>query len=114
MPKLVITLLITGGIIGVAALTLAQQNLGAPDMVLSGGQTGEVPFPHHRHQLKLRQCKPCHDLFPQSPGAIKALQNQGKLKRKQVMNSQCVSCHRQNEKAGQKTGPVTCKSCHVR
>jgi DNA-directed RNA polymerase subunit RPC12/RpoP len=27
---------------------------------------------------------------------------------------QCTACHRQRSKEGQKTGPVRCRTCHVK
>jgi len=90
---------------------IAVQVKGAKDMLLFGGKTGSVPFPHHRHQIVLSDCNNCHTLFPQSAGAIKAYQLQKKLKKKQVMN-QCKSCHKKRENSGQKAGPVKCKGCH--
>ena len=91
----------------------AVENKGAADMVLTGGERGNVPFPHHRHQNKLVDCKICHAVFPQEKGAINRLKQEGKLKPKYVMNKQCTKCHKAERRAGEKSGPVTCKQCHI-
>lgn len=89
-------------------------NPGAPEIVLNAGTTGNVHFPHLRHQQKLVDCNICHSLYPQQPGAIEALQLQGKLTKKQVMNTQCTKCHKERKQAGEKAGPTTCTTCHVK
>jgi hypothetical protein len=89
-------------------------NAGAPEIVLNGGSLGNVHFPHQRHQQTLVDCKLCHSLFPQKPGAIEALMAQGKLAKKEVMNTLCVKCHKDRKKAGEKAGPTTCTTCHVK
>jgi cytochrome c2 len=53
-------------------------------------------------------------LFPQEAGAIAALKASGELAKKQVMNKHCTKCHKQMKNEGQKTGPTTCKACHVK
>ena len=83
-------------------------------MELEGGKRGKVPFPHHQHQNKLVDCKICHDAFPQEKGAIEKLKKAGKLKPKHVMNKQCTKCHKEKRRAGEKTGPITCKQCHIK
>jgi hypothetical protein len=103
-----------GGVLLATGLSLAVENKGAADMVLTGGERGNVPFPHLRHQNKLEDCQICHDVFPQEKGAIDRLKQQGKLKPKAVMNKQCTKCHKEKRRAGEKSGPVTCKQCHVK
>ncbi len=97
----------------IAAVAVAADNKGAKDMELNGGNKGNVPFPHHLHQDALKDCNVCHDVFPQKAGAIDDLKSQGKLESKQVMNRQCVKCHKEKRRAGEKTGPVTCSKCHT-
>jgi len=90
----------------------ATQNKGAADIKLEGGTSGPVFFPHQRHQAALTDCMRCHSLFAQQAGAIEAAKAEGKLKAKQVMNTQCVKCHNEKKNAGEKTGPTTCTTCH--
>jgi hypothetical protein len=90
------------------------QNRGATEIVLEGGTSGNVTFPHQRHQERLADCNICHAVFPQKAGAIEELKAQGKLAKKQVMNEQCTRCHREKKQAGEKTGPTTCTTCHVK
>jgi hypothetical protein len=97
-----------------AASTMATQNKGAENIELEGGKRGKVPFPHRQHQAQLEDCKICHSVFPQKAGSIKALKAEGKLKKKHVMNKLCTKCHKQKKKAGQKSGPTTCKKCHIK
>ena len=109
--KTKLILLIIFGIFAVAGAT-AVQNKGAETIDLYGGSRGEVSFPHHKHQKVLGDCNVCHGIFPQVSGAIEDLKAQGKLGEKQVMNKQCVKCHRDKKNAGEKTGPVRCGECH--
>jgi hypothetical protein len=89
----------------------AIENMGREKMVLHGGASGDVPFPHHGHQTALKDCNPCHSLYPQVSGSIEKMQAEGKLKKKQAMN-QCKTCHRNRTAQGQKAGPVKCRDCH--
>lgn len=114
MKSKTIVLLIIAGMVFTAALVVANQDRGAADIALNGGTSGKVLFPHQRHQETLKDCKICHDTFPQTPGAIDELKAQDKLKKKQVMNKLCVNCHKAEKKAGKTSGPTTCKACHVK
>ena len=89
----------------------ADQNKGAAKMVLTGGSSGDVSFPHQRHQNALDNCKVCHDLYPQVQGSIEKLKAEGKLKKKDAMN-QCKGCHKTRADMGEKSGPTGCKKCH--
>lgn len=89
-------------------------NQGAENMKLFGGSRGDVPFPHQAHQARLKDCNTCHAVFPQEIDGIKKMKEAGKLKQKQVMNKQCVKCHKDQKKAGNPTGPTTCSKCHVK
>lgn len=81
-------------------------------IVLHGGRTGRVAFPHLRHHEALeKDCRACHDLFPQEAGAIDKLKREGKLKKRQVMTS-CVNCHKKMIRLKTKAGPVKCRGCH--
>ncbi len=87
---------------------------GAPQMDLDGGSRGVVPFPHQAHQQTLTDCQICHSVFAQKTGAIAAAVAAGELKRKEVMNKQCINCHRERKRAGQPSGPTSCTQCHKR
>ncbi len=97
----------------VAFAVMAEENKGAESVVLYGGKSGNVPFPHHQHQETLKDCQTCHDLFPQEAGAIEKLKADGELKKKAVMNSKCTKCHRVLKKEGKPSGPTSCKKCHT-
>jgi hypothetical protein len=90
----------------------SEQNPGAEHIILEGGESGEVPFPHKIHQDVLKDCNICHELFSQEIGSIEKLKAEDNLKAKQVMNTQCLKCHRDNKKAGKSSGPVSCTACH--
>jgi hypothetical protein len=92
----------------------APTDKGAAEIVLEGGTSGSVAFPHHRHQEKLTDCNICHAAFPQKAGSIEDLKAQGKLAKKQIMNEQCTKCHREKKQAGEKAGPTTCTTCHAK
>lgn len=111
--KIKIILLAIVGIAVLAMISVAQeQNKGADKMELFGGDKGNVPFPHHKHQEVLKDCNICHADFPQAAGSIEKLKAEGKLQKKQIMNKQCTACHKDKQKAGEKTGPLTCTQCH--
>ena len=107
-------ILIVFGILFSVAMAAEFQNTGAPNITLEGGKKGSVNFPHAMHQDNIIDCNVCHDLFPQQAGVIQDLKNQGKLKKKQVMNKNCLKCHRAKKKAGEKTGPTSCSKCHLK
>jgi len=88
-------------------------NKGAKEIILPGGTTGSVTVKHLVHQNALGDCNLCHSLFPQTAGIVQKLKDEGKLEKKKVMN-QCQKCHREKVNAGVKSGPVTCKECHVK
>ena len=96
----------------IAAVAVAQvSERGAVNIVLEGGNKGDVNFPHRTHQDALVDCKICHDIFPQTPGVITDLKNKGRLEKKQVMNH-CRGCHKNTIKSGKKAGPTICSKCH--
>jgi hypothetical protein len=90
------------------------QNTGAAEIVLDGGTGGNVHFPHRQHQEKLGDCAICHSVYPQKAGSIEELKAQGKLTKKEIMNTQCTKCHKEKQRAGEKAGPTTCTTCHIK
>ena len=92
----------------------SEQDKGASEIELIGGKRGNVPFPHHLHQEKLGDCQICHAVFEQKSGSIQTLISHGKIKKKYVMNKLCTKCHKEKKKAGEKSGPTTCKRCHIK
>ena len=107
-------LFISAAMVWIAGLSIAETNKGANEMVIPSGNQGDVKFPHHQHQEALIDCMLCHDLFPQQAGSIQDLKQKGTLAQKQVMNKQCVKCHKAKKDAGEKSGPVTCTQCHTK
>ena len=105
---------ISAAMVWIAGLSVAETNKGAKEVVIPAGNQGNVNFPHQQHQEALKDCLLCHDLFPQQPGAIQDLKQKGTLAQKQVMNKQCVKCHKSKKEAGEKSGPVTCSQCHTK
>lgn len=106
----IVTLL---GLLVLAGTVVSAEN-GAESMLLNGGKRGKISFPHRTHQDVLKDCKKCHDLFPQEAGVIDRLKKAGELKKKQVMKTRCVKCHKAMKKDGGKTGPTTCSKCHIK
>ena len=111
MKLKITTLIIVLGLLVSVAIATVDQNNGPAEINIYGGKSGDVEFPHRQHQDNLEDCKVCHDIFPKKLGVITALKEQGKLKKKQVMNN-CRKCHKEMAKAGKKAGPITCKTCH--
>lgn len=107
----IITLIIVFALLVSVAIATEEPETGPAEISIYGGKNGNVEFPHRQHQDNLGDCKICHDIFPKKLGVITALKEQGKLKKKQVMNN-CRKCHKEMAKAGKKAGPITCKTCH--
>lgn len=84
---------------------------GANNIIILGGQIGDVPFPHYLHQNKLKNCDNCHKLFPKESNSISRLISKGQLMKKTVMNN-CKRCHMERNTKGMNSGPVKCKACH--
>ena len=100
-------LIIAAGLFLAVSIAIAAQNTGDEMIILEGGKSGNVPFPHKVHQDSLKDCNVCHDVFPQEKGSIEKLKEEGKLRKKQVMNIQCLKCHRDAKKAGKPSGPTS-------
>jgi len=98
----------------VAVIPVSAANQGPQQIVIDGGSSGKVPFPHSQHQAAIKDCNVCHSVFPREPDAINKLKAAGKLKPKKVMNLQCIKCHRAEKKSGKPHGPLTCNTCHVK
>lgn len=95
-----------------ATTTVPSENIGTADMVLEGGSTGKVPFPHHRHQKALNNdCQICHKAFPREKGVIFKLKQEKVIDKKSVMNA-CQACHKDLLSQGKPHGPTKCKECH--
>ena len=115
MNRPIFMIAIVAAMIAILPMTAANAaNQGANQIDIFGGHSGNVPFPHAQHQERITDCKVCHSVFPQEIGAIKKLKEAGKLKKKKVMNLQCIKCHKQEKRAGKPHGPLTCKTCHVK
>ncbi len=117
--KIKILLLLGVGIMTLVAASAVlraapAENKGAAEIKLAGGETGNVLFPHRRHQEKLNDCDICHVFYPQKAGVIEELKAQGKFKKKHVMNKLCIKCHRQKKQEGITAGPTTCAKCHIK
>jgi hypothetical protein len=95
-------------------MAMAAEKKGAEQIDIDGGTRGKVPFPHHAHQNRLKDCSICHSVFPQESDALRKLKTSGALAPKQVMNKQCINCHRAEKKAGNESGPTTCSKCHLK
>jgi len=108
---------VIGGLLTSAVIigaNVTAQNKGAEIILINGGKMRDIHFPHHRHQNALGDCNVCHNLFPAKAGSIAELKEQGKLKKKQVMEAHCIACHKKKKAAGERTGPTSCARCHRR
>ena len=111
--NILICFIIAGLLLG-PALLFADQNQGRKEISLYGGKSGTILFPHHTHQTVVADCQVCHVNFAQEQGALGAAKKAAVLKKKQVMNKTCLKCHRALKKAGEKSGPTSCKKCHTK
>ena len=91
----------------------AEMATGAMDIKIAGGEKGNIPFPHLRHQESLDDCNICHSLFKQEPRSIESSMARGELEKKQIMNNLCLRCHRSETEKGNKSAPTTCSKCHM-
>jgi hypothetical protein len=107
-------LLLTLALAGSWGASAQSQDKGVAEIVLSGGISGPVHFPHQRHQERLGDCTICHAAYPQKAGAIETLKAEGKLAKKEIMDTQCTKCHKEKKRAGEKAGPTTCTTCHIK
>ncbi|MBW1889545.1 MAG: cytochrome c3 family protein [Deltaproteobacteria bacterium] len=112
--KAALVLLIIIAVSVAAVAVVGAGNQGAENIKIYGGSKGNILFPHHAHQDQLQDCNTCHSVFPQEADSIKKLKDSDQLKKKQVMNKQCIKCHRDEKKAGNPSGPTTCSKCHVK
>ncbi len=103
--------ILAASLLGVMTVAVAA-NRGPGQIDIYGGSSGKVPFPHAQHQERIADCNACHSVFPQQTDAIKTLKDEGTLKPKKVMNLQCIKCHKEEKRAGNPYGPLTCTSCH--
>ncbi|MFP4474717.1 MAG: cytochrome c3 family protein [Desulfatibacillaceae bacterium] len=90
---------------------IREEDKGAREMVLEGGQVGDVPFPHADHQDTI-DCVECHQYFPQEKGAIQNRISKGRMLPKRVVMNQCTQCHRRKKRAGNTDVPTSCRDCH--
>lgn len=103
--------MVTLACIAVAAENKSEENMGAKDIVIAASK-GNVPFSHAGHQKVVTDCNACHGLYSKEPGVIVRMKAEGRLEAKQVMNKQCIKCHRDDKNQGKETGPTSCSDCH--
>lgn len=79
-----------------------------------------VAFPHDLHTAALSSlddvCGRCHGTVGEGKLSFKYLGTE-KADKQTLVNryhDDCVGCHRDTAKAGEKSGPVTCGECHTR
>ncbi len=88
---------------------------GADEMILKGGKTlGDVNFKHHMHQEIASDCNVCHKFFKKEKKGIETAISNKTLKSKYVMSKVCIKCHKKRKRAKLKTGPTSCKKCHIK
>ena len=88
---------------------------GPDEMRLKGDKTlGDVNFKHHLHQKIASDCNVCHKYFKKKKKGLENAISEKKLKSKYVMNKVCIKCHKKRKSAKLKTGPTSCKKCHIK
>ena len=111
--------MLTRTVIGGAGLLLlwagsaCAENQGAATIVLRSEDFDSVHLSHILHEIKLGDCQLCHKLYAKETDAIEKSVRAGVLKRKQVMD-QCEECHAETAIDGKKSGPTSCRGCHMR
>jgi hypothetical protein len=119
-------------VITVALLLISTGSLAwaQPDKIVLLGKTRPaVSFPHNRHVEAGLDCKDCHHIYENGKNILdeskleegnkeircSACHGQNsRLDREQAFHDQCIGCHREYWKKGEKTGPRYCGGCHVR
>lgn len=97
------------------SIASAETEKGSENIIIPAGKKAPVPFPHWQHQeVESITCQACHELFPMETNSISRLKDEGTLKARKVMNSLCISCHRETSAAGKPSGPRSCKICHAK
>ena len=98
--------------IGWTGIATSGENKGAENVTISAGKAGNVPFSHKNHQDKIEDCMVCHQLVPKEKNAVSELIGTGTISKQQVMNTQCIKCHRQLKLEEKASGPIACNECH--
>lgn len=112
MIKSLVYMMVPLAIFGGTVLALDAYK-GPENMVLQGGQFGDVPFAHKKHHTAVSDCNACHNLFPKAKDSISQLKAKGTLRSREVMG-QCTTCHMAKARKGEKSGPTSCAGCHKR
>ncbi|MBF0451393.1 MAG: cytochrome c3 family protein [Candidatus Magnetomorum sp.] len=99
-------LLMFMGILFLHMFAVAQQN---PEKIqINGGFMGTISFAHTLHENAIDDCQKCHAVFPKQTGIIQDLKDKSLFKKKHVMTTLCIACH----KIEKNTGPTMCNGCH--
>ncbi|MGQ9647099.1 MAG: cytochrome c3 family protein [Thermodesulfobacteriota bacterium] len=91
-------------------------------------QRPPVAFPHARHIEGEVSCKDCHHQYKEGENRLdeSTLQEgnpeikcsachtpRSRIHLQRAFHFQCLSCHKNNEREGRKTGPRFCGECHL-
>ena len=107
--------------VGVAAFGAPACPVGDLKVTKADGATKKPPvnYNHTKHSAVAPDCKSCHhtwkDGTPKKCSECHKAKKDGKaLGSKKALHKACKDCHKDMKKAGKKTGPTSCKGCHVK
>ena len=108
--------------VGVVAFAAPAPPTGDLKIVKAAGAEKKpaVNYNHEKHMASAPDCKSCHHTWD-GEGAVKKCSECHKAKKdgkaldiKKALHKACKDCHKDMKKAGEKTGPSSCKGCHVK
>ncbi len=108
--------------VGVAAFGSPACPAGDLKVTKAEGTAKKAPvnYNHAKHSAVAPDCKSCHhtwkgDGAPEKCSECHTAKKDGKkLAIKAALHKTCKDCHKDMKKAGKKTGPTSCKGCHVK
>lgn len=127
MRNSIIFFLCTATVISAATFTAGDEFLRLSEgTVLKKKSREDVMFPHEQHYLSGLDCLHCHhrylnghnvlameELFPGSDAAACASCHKTTRDLVSAYHRMCITCHRNMNKIGTRSGPVMCGLCHL-
>ena len=120
--KKIVLLVAMVAFLGLAAVAFGTPAAPAGDLKIVKAEGAEkkpaVNYNHEKHNAVAPDCKSCHHTWD-GEGAVKKCSECHKAKKdgkalgiKKALHKACKDCHKDQKKAGIKTGPTGCKDCH--
>ena len=122
--KKIVALVVVVAFLAVGMVAFAVPAAPTGDLKVAKAEGAEkkapVNYNHEKHMASAPDCKSCHHTWD-GEGALKKCSECHKAKKdgkalgiKTALHKACKDCHKDLKKAGKKTGPTSCKGCHVK